>query len=94
MGDDAVLGIYGGARDAGHVFHFSPSDGFVDLGRPRLIKDNADQRHLGSEFANIHYISCLAYAQDDDYLCVASGELYGCVVRYHGVNYMKERNHG
>lgn len=82
---DEVFGVYGGANDAGHIFHFSRDFGFVDLGRPRVIKDNAELRELDSEWASIHCISCLSYSPEDDSLCVASGELYGCVVRYTNV---------
>ncbi|MEF3310235.1 hypothetical protein PV433_15180 [Paenibacillus sp. GYB004] len=82
---EEVFGVYGGARDAGHVFHFSCEHGFTDLGRPRVIKDNAELRELDSEWASIHSISCLAYSPEDDSLCVGSGELYGCVVRYTNV---------
>lgn len=80
-----VLGIYGGAREAGHVFHFSRDFGLVDLGRPRVIKDNQELRDIDSEWASIHYISCLAYSTEGDWLSVASGELYGCAVRYRGI---------
>jgi hypothetical protein len=82
LNGDEVVGIYGGNKDAGHVFHYSREYGFVDLGRPRVVKDNNELRDIDSEWANIHYISCLSYSQEEDYLCVASGELYGCVVRY------------
>lgn len=82
---DEVIGVYGGIRDAGHVFHFSREGGFVDLGRPRVIKDNEQLRDVDSEWASIHYISGLAYSQEDDWLCVASGEEYGCIVRYREV---------
>ncbi|MBB6671652.1 hypothetical protein [Cohnella nanjingensis] len=80
-----VLGIYGGARDAGHVFHFSQDRGFVDWGRPRVIKDNDELRDIETEWAHIHYLSCLAYSEADDWLSVASGERYGCIVRYRGM---------
>ncbi|MNI44993.1 hypothetical protein D3C73_993940 [compost metagenome] len=83
--DEEVVGIYGGSKDAGHVFHFSRDRGFVDLGRPRVIKDNIELRDMDTEWACIHYISSLAYDPDNDCLCVASGEGYGCVVRYQGV---------
>jgi len=82
---DAVVGVYGGPHDAGHAFYFSVEHGFVDLGRPRVIKDNNDLRDIDSEWANIHNISCLAYRNEDDALWVASGELYGCIVRYERV---------
>ncbi|WP_372663173.1 hypothetical protein [Cohnella sp.] len=85
VGENAILGVYGGVKDAGHVFYFSQERGFVDLGRPRVIKDNAQLYDMETEWANIHYISCLAYVEEDDYLYVASGEEYGCVVRYKGV---------
>ncbi|GAA3408952.1 hypothetical protein ACFFNY_08485 [Paenibacillus hodogayensis] len=81
-GDEAVLGIYGGYRDAGHVFHYSRASGFVDWGRPRVIKDNPELYALDTEWASIHYISCLAHAQQDEMLYVASGEQYGCMIRY------------
>jgi outer membrane protein assembly factor BamB len=84
LSDDAVLGVYGGAKDAGHLFHFSRRSGFADLGRPRVIKDNDGQLDLDSEWANIHYISCIAYSPEEDCFCVASGEEYGCVIRYEG----------
>lgn len=85
LGDNAVAGVYGGEKDAGHVFYFSSEHGFVDLGRPRVIKDNNPMYDLDSEWASIHNISCLAYAQEEDSLYVASGEQYGCIVRYTGV---------
>ncbi|WP_409342226.1 hypothetical protein [Paenibacillus sp. MBLB4367] len=84
-GSGEVLGIYGGPKDAGHVFHFSRESGFFDLGRPRVIKDNYELRDAETEWACIHYLSSIAYAEADDCLCVASGEGYGCVVRYQGV---------
>ncbi|UVI27295.1 hypothetical protein [Paenibacillus spongiae] len=85
VSQEEVFGVYGGERDAGHVFSFSRDRGFVDLGRPRVIKDNSELRNVDTEWASIHYISALAYAQEDDWLCVASGEGYGCIVRYKGV---------
>lgn len=87
--DDAVAGVYGGGRDAGHVFYFSQAGGLTDLGRPRVIKDNARLSEIDSEWACIHYISCLAYDPTEDCLCVASGELYGCVVRYGGARFSR-----
>ncbi len=84
-GSDEVLGIYGGDKEAGHVFHFSSKHGLVDLGRPRMIKDNRELNSLATEFGNIHHISRLAYEHEDDCLYVASAELYGCVIRYRGV---------
>ncbi|GBG08538.1 hypothetical protein PAT3040_03125 [Paenibacillus agaridevorans] len=88
VNDDEVIGVYGGVRDAGHVFHFSKAGGFVDLGRPRVIKDNNEVAEQDTEWADIHYISGLAYSNEDDLLCVASGEKqYGCVVRYQGVQF-------
>ncbi|RAV17705.1 hypothetical protein [Paenibacillus contaminans] len=83
--EDEVLGIYGGVRDAGHLFHFARESGFVDLGRPRVIKDNIELRDADTEWACIHYISHLAYDRAEDCLSVASGESYGCVIRYKGV---------
>jgi len=80
--ENSVVGVYGDERDAGHVFYFSPEHGFVDLGRPRVIKDNSQLVHIDSEWASIHHISCLAYSPEDDLLCVASAESYGCVIRY------------
>ncbi|PYI54818.1 hypothetical protein DLM86_09695 [Paenibacillus flagellatus] len=85
-GDDDVLGVYGGEDDAGHLFHFSRDGGFVDLGRPRVVKDNIELRDAETEWASIHYISRLAYDREADCLCVASGERYGCIVRYTGVS--------
>ncbi|QJD82001.1 hypothetical protein [Cohnella herbarum] len=85
MDNDEVLGIYGGDKEAGHVFHFSGKHGFVDLGRPRMIKDNRELNALPSEFGNIHHISRLAYGKEDDCLHVGSAELYGCVIRYRGI---------
>lgn len=85
FGSDEVLGIYGGNKEAGHVFHYSRKHGFIDLGRPRMIKDNRELNSLATEFGNIHHISRLAYGQEDDCLYVASAELYGCVIRYRGV---------
>lgn len=84
-GGNSVAGIYGDERDAGRLFHFSAEHGFIDLGRPRVTRDNNDQRELDTEWASIHYISCLSYSREDDWLCVASGEFYGCIVRYQGV---------
>ncbi|WP_256757805.1 hypothetical protein [Cohnella sp. WQ 127256] len=84
-GHEEVLGIYGGDKEAGHVFHYSCKHGFVDLGRPRMIKDNGELNALASEFGNIHHISRLAYGKEDDCLHVASAELYGCVIRYRGI---------
>ncbi|BBI31592.1 NHL repeat-containing protein [Cohnella abietis] len=83
--NDEVLGIYGGVKEAGHVFHYSREHGFVDLGRPRMIKDNAELNGRVSEFGNIHHISAVTYDNEGDCLCVASAELYGCVIRYTGV---------
>ncbi|GGD79083.1 hypothetical protein [Paenibacillus nasutitermitis] len=80
-----IVGIYGDERDAGHVFYFSPQRGFVDLGRPRVIKDNSRLVHIDSEWASIHHIACLAYSTENDLLCVASAERYGCVIRYRNV---------
>ncbi|MBO9609489.1 MAG: PQQ-like beta-propeller repeat protein [Paenibacillaceae bacterium] len=85
LGDDTVAGIYGGVSDAGHVFRFSPASGLTDLGRPRVVKDNAELADADTEWASIHYLSCLAYDRAGEWLCVASGELYGCVVRYRGI---------
>ena len=84
-GDDVVLGVYGGSADAGHVFRFSPAGGFADLGRPRVVKDNAGQREVDSEWANIHHISLIAYSPQEDCLWVASAEQYGCAIRYRGL---------
>ncbi|WP_391571089.1 hypothetical protein [Cohnella sp.] len=84
-GDDVVLGVYGGSADAGHVFRFSPAGGFADLGRPRVVKDNAGQREVDSEWANIHHISLIAYSPQEDCLWVASTEQYGCAIRYRGL---------
>ncbi|MFD0715994.1 hypothetical protein [Paenibacillus sp. GCM10027626] len=80
--DDEVWGVYGSERDISHLFHFSRERGFVDYGRPRVIKDNAELRDLDTEWACIHYISTLAYAPEHDWLCIGSGEHYGCVVQY------------
>jgi len=82
VGADAAVAIYGGARDAGHVVYFSEASGFVDLGRPRVIKDNVDLVDRDTEWANIHYISCLSVSPCGSYLFVGSGESYGCVVAY------------
>ncbi|WP_158299409.1 hypothetical protein [Paenibacillus antri] len=81
---ETIAGVYGGPNDAGHVFRYSRDEGFVDLGRPRVIKDNPELRDVDTEWANIHYISCLVYDAEDDALWVASGEEYGCIVRYQG----------
>jgi hypothetical protein len=86
-GERRVAGIYGGLRDAGHVFAFTPEQGFVDLGRPRVAKDNRDLSGSDTEWASIHVISCLAYSPADGWLSAASGELYGCIVRYQGVEF-------
>jgi len=94
VGGCGVIGIYGGERDAGHVFYFSPEAGFVDLGRPRVTRDNDELRHVDTEWASIHYISCLSYCAEDDWLCVASGELYGCIVRYQGAAFPGRRPDG
>lgn len=85
LNDDEVVGIYGAYRDAGHVFHFSCKTGFVDLGRPRVLKDNNEVSKVESEWANIHRISCLSYDQGEDSLCVASEEEYGSVIQYKGI---------
>jgi len=82
---DRVAGIYGGNRDAGHVFVFSPQEGFRDIGRPRVIKETASLKDNDSEWASIHYISCLLYSEEDGRLYVASGEEFGCIVRYRNV---------
>lgn len=79
-----AAGIYGDARDAGHVFYFSLAHGLVDLGRPRVTKDNDDQRQLDTEWASIHHLSCLAYEAASDWLAVASAETFGCLIRYRG----------
>lgn len=87
---DEVFGVYGDVRDAGHVFHFSRQRGFIDLGRPRVVKDHAPLRDIDSEWAVIHVISCLAYAPEEDCLMVASGEEYGCVIGYKGCRFIDE----
>lgn len=87
IGDGEAIGVYGGELEAGHVFHFSRDRGFVDLGRPRMIKDNRELSALPTEFGNIHHISRLAYDRGDDTLYVGSAELYGCVIRYRGVSF-------
>jgi hypothetical protein len=89
LNNDQVIGVYGGIKDAGHVFHFSRDRGFVDLGRPRVIKDNIELRDMETEWASIHYISCLAYDQENDCMSVASGEEYGCVIQYKGVAHFR-----
>ncbi|MCD9023776.1 PDC sensor domain-containing protein [Cohnella silvisoli] len=91
LNGDSILGVYGGGRDAGHVFHYSRDGSFVDWGRPRVIKDNIQLYSLDSEWASIHVISCLAYSQEDDCLYVASGEQYGCVIRYQGNGFAVKR---
>ncbi len=78
----SAIGVYGGSRDAGHLFHFSAEHGFVDLGRPRVAKDNMDLVNADTEWASIHEISCLAYSPEEEWLFVGSGEFYGCIVRY------------
>ncbi|MFC4600042.1 hypothetical protein [Cohnella hongkongensis] len=87
IGDEEVVGVYGGEREAGHVFHYSPRHGFADLGRPRMIKDNPELSALPSEFGSIHHISRLAWSSGDGSLYVGSAELYGCVIRYRGVSF-------
>lgn len=82
LSDDRVAGIYGGARDAGRVFVFSPREGMKDIGRPRVIKETSSLKDIDSEWASIHYISCLLYEADGNRLYVASGEQFGCIVRY------------
>lgn len=56
-GQHSILGVYDGAKDAVHVFCFSEEYGCIDLGRPRVIKDSAEQLDLDTEWANIHYIA-------------------------------------
>ncbi|MGZ9584250.1 hypothetical protein [Paenibacillus marinisediminis] len=85
LNDREVAGVYGGIRDAGHVFHYESESGFVDLGRPRVLKDNGELSAIDAEWASIHYISSIAYSPDDDSLHIASGEEYGSVVRFTGV---------
>ena len=75
-----TLAIYGGPRDAGHVVSFSPSTGLVDLGRPRMLKDYAQLAEMETEIGSIHEIACLLYHANALY--VASGELFGCIIRY------------
>ncbi|MFD0961689.1 hypothetical protein [Paenibacillus chungangensis] len=65
-GNGRVFGIYGDEKDAGHVFRFSEQEGLVDLGRARVIRENAEQLNLDTEWANIHYIGVLAYWAADD----------------------------
>jgi len=89
IGDEEAIGIYGGAEEAGHVFHYSRKNGFNDLGRPRVIKDNRELNALPTEFGNIHHLSRLAYVPEEDDLYVGSAELYGCVIRYRGVSFPK-----
>jgi hypothetical protein len=84
-GDGRVFGVYGDEKDVGHVFRFSEQEGLVDLGRARVIRENAEQLHLDTEWANIHYIGALAYWAADDRLVVASAEQYGCMVRYQSI---------
>ncbi|MBP1989140.1 hypothetical protein [Paenibacillus eucommiae] len=79
---NAIVGVYGDAMDAGHVFYFSEEKGFVDLGRPRVIKDNSQLVNIDSEWASILHISCLAYCAESDLLCAASAEGYDTVIRY------------
>ena len=86
-GPDRAVGIYGGVRDAGRLVCFSPEHGLVDLGRTRVSRDNPELSGCDTEWANIHYISCIAYSEEDGWLCAASGELYGCIVRYRGVKF-------
>ncbi|MFD0616670.1 hypothetical protein ACFQZR_04295 [Paenibacillus sp. GCM10027629] len=85
LNDHEVVGVYGGIRDAGHIFHYERDSGFVDLGRPRVVKDNNELSTINAEWANIHFISCIAYSPGDDSLHIASGEAYGSVVRFTGV---------
>lgn len=87
IGDGEAIGVYGGEQEAGHVFYFSRDRGFVDLGRPRMIKDNRELNSLPTEFGSIHHLSRLAYERGDDTLYVGSAELYGCVIRYRGVSF-------
>jgi len=79
-----TLGIYGGPRDAGHLVSFSRETGLVDLGRPRMLKDYAQLAAMETEIGNIHEIACLLYDAVVDELYVASGELFGCIIRYSG----------
>ncbi|GBG08442.1 hypothetical protein PAT3040_03024 [Paenibacillus agaridevorans] len=84
-GQGQVLGVYGDEKDVGHVFRFSEQEGLADLGRARVIRENAEQLHLDTEWANIHVIGALAYWAADDRLVVASAEQYGCMVRYQSI---------
>lgn len=84
-GQGRVLGVYGDEKDVGHVFRFSEQEGLADLGRARVIRENAEQLHLDTEWANIHVIGALAYWAADDRLVVASAEQYGCMVRYQSI---------
>ncbi|TXK72351.1 PQQ-binding-like beta-propeller repeat protein [Paenibacillus sp. N3.4] len=79
---DRVAGIYGGTKDAGHVFAFSPREGFRDLGRPRVNKETESLKDIDSEWASIHYISCILHTAVGNRLYVASGEEFGCLIRY------------
>ncbi|MFC5403276.1 hypothetical protein [Cohnella soli] len=79
---DRVAGIYGGERDAGHVILYSRNAGLQDLGRPRVVKETRSLEHIDSEWASIHEISCLLYEAEGDRLYVASGEQFGCLIRY------------
>jgi hypothetical protein len=77
-----ALAIYGGPRDAGHVVSFSRETGLVDLGRPRMLKDYAQLAAMETEIGSIHEIACLLYHAGANELYAASGELFGCIIRY------------
>jgi hypothetical protein len=82
VGLDAAVAIYGGEADAGHLIYYHPELGLMDLGRPRVIKDNIDLVNRDTEWANIHYLSCVAVSPSGSYMYVGSGETYSCVVAY------------
>ncbi|HZG74574.1 MAG TPA: hypothetical protein VEZ72_01835, partial [Paenibacillus sp.] len=76
----SVFAVYGGMKDAGRVVRLSDEDGLIDLGRPRVIKDNVQLVDSESEWASIHHISKIAFAGGA--LFVASAEALGGVIRY------------
>lgn len=76
LAGNRVMAIYGGPRDAGRLVAFSPDEGLLDLGRPRHM-ENQD-----TETAHIHEISRLLYSARSGELYVASGEQFGCIIRY------------
>lgn len=81
-----VWGIYGGLNDAGHIISHNNKSGLIDVGKARVNKeDSGELAKSETEWASIHYISCISYIPEEKRLYVASGEQYGCIMRYEGV---------